>query len=245
VQRRLFSSSGKSSQTRCSFPQIAVTALVFFVTMTANRALSQEPDVVASSQLAPPPAQTLSLRTGECMTILWNRFGSDQVAIFFMNKQVQMAFNDQKPRRFADFDARLQRTITHVFQDAGVGNDVEAFVKDASQLPRQSRYGTKAKPILLGLPYGLGKNVGQNQPVKIYLCEVRPEDREAMQNADQQLAAYYAQQHRESERLWATQQAAYAAQRTAFATESMAVASWQSANYLRAIHEDVVRSRRR
>jgi len=199
----------------------------------AHGQVKKEPEV------SPPAPQALKTRAGKAMTIRWQSFGSDKVELFRLHGKVQVVLNGHWIGQFDSINKAMRKAIEYTVQDADIDSDVETFVKDASQLPLNSRFGVKNKPIALDMPYGVGINVDSHRSTTLYLCEVIEADRQAMHDADQRLSAFGRHEAREMQKVQAAHTAAAAEVQQAYAAQWMARAQIDSANSLRGIWYEI------
>lgn len=217
--------------------------LLLVVIVMTSQVAAQQVQVPPAEQLQPPSPQNLRLLNGRTMTIRWERFGTQRIAIYIFNNNVVVEHgNSRQPTPFWQLPGDIQRVIQCAFADADI-DEVESFVHEAASLPIKSRYGTKARPITLNLPYGYGIDVTNGQDYTIAVCEVTKEDRIAMFDADQQLTAYLQQVNRDLAKVRANQIAAAAAAATAVAAERSAVAAERSVNELGRIRQLIQKRR--
>ncbi len=193
-----------------SFPLLVVlTALV--IGSGVNLVL-QHPALAQDSQtqgeVGPPPPTTITLRDGnQKKTVRWERFGNDVIVLHTEHGKVFV-----NGTVLSRVPPAVRRCIEYTLADYGVTESIEDFVRSASQLPLQSRDGTRQRPIRLVLPVGFGVYVSDGSPCVVAVCEVIEPDRQKMFKADQQLVTYYQSVLRDQAKVMAAQEAAFAAQ---------------------------------
>lgn len=214
------------SRRSSTLPALLAATAIAVGTNSKGQQPPVSPDPPGQALVAPPPPTTVTLRDGnQNKTVRWERFGNHRILIHTEKAQV---FVNQTP--LSKVPNSMRRCIDYALADCGVEIGIEEFVRSASQLPIQSRYGTKLRPIQLVLPAGFGVDVSDGSLCVISICEVVEKDRPKMFEADQQLMAYKQAVLRDEAKVVAARDSAFAAQ--------------DAANQLRSIHTAIQEFRR-